>query len=55
MGMGTVGIPTTDNLPETTEIFGYLTENIPGNRLSKMLNMIEISPYLSKIFFLYRR
>jgi len=22
MGMGTVGIPTTDNIPETTEIFG---------------------------------
>jgi hypothetical protein len=22
MGMGTSGIPTTDNIPETTEIFG---------------------------------
>ncbi len=43
MGMGTGGIPTTDNIPEateklgcptdnipeTTEIFGYPTDNIP--------------------------
>ncbi len=29
MGMGTGGIPTTDNIPETTEIFGYPTGNIP--------------------------
>jgi len=27
MGMGTGGIPTTDNIPETTEIFGYPTDN----------------------------
>jgi len=29
MGMGTGGIPTTDNIPKTTEIFGYPTDNIP--------------------------
>jgi hypothetical protein len=29
MGMGTGGIPTTDNIPETTEIFRYPTDNIP--------------------------
>jgi hypothetical protein len=26
--MGTGGIPTTDNILETTEIFGYPTDNI---------------------------
>jgi hypothetical protein len=30
-GTGTGGIPTTDNIPETTEIFGFPTENIPDN------------------------
>jgi hypothetical protein len=30
MGMGTGGIPTTDNILETTEIFGCPTDNIPG-------------------------
>jgi hypothetical protein len=29
MGMGTGGIPTTDNIPETTEKLGYPTDNIP--------------------------
>ncbi len=29
MGMGTGEIPTTDNIPETTEIFGFPTDNIP--------------------------
>jgi hypothetical protein len=29
MGMGTGGIPTTDNIPETTEIFGCPTDNLP--------------------------
>ena len=29
MGMATGGISTTDNIPETTEIFGYPTDNIP--------------------------
>jgi hypothetical protein len=51
MGMGTGGIPTTDNIPETTEklgcptgnipetteIFGYPTDNIPDNRFLKHL------------------
>jgi len=27
-GTGTGGIPTTDNIPETTEIFGCPTDNI---------------------------
>ena len=54
MGMGTGGIPTTDNIPETTEIFGYPTDNIPetteklgyptdnipDNRFFKTLNFI---------------
>jgi hypothetical protein len=29
MGMGTGGIPTTDNIPETTEKLGCQTDNIP--------------------------
>jgi hypothetical protein len=29
MGMSTGGIPTTDNIPETTEIFGFPTDNVP--------------------------
>ncbi len=29
MSIGTVGIPTTDNIPETTEILGFPTDNIP--------------------------
>jgi hypothetical protein len=29
MGIGTGGIPTTDNIPEITEIFGFPTDNIP--------------------------
>jgi len=28
IGKGTGGIPTTDNIPETTEIFGFPTDNI---------------------------
>ncbi len=54
MGMGTGGIPTTDNIPETTEKFGcptdnipettenlgYPTDNIPDNRFFKTLNFI---------------
>jgi hypothetical protein len=35
MGMGTGGIPTTDNIPETTEKFGCPTDNIPDNRFFK--------------------
>ena len=54
MGMGTSGIPTTDNIPETTEklgcptdnifetteIFGFPTENITNNRFFKTFNFI---------------
>jgi len=29
MGMGTGGIPTTDNIPGTTEKLGYPTDNLP--------------------------
>ncbi len=29
MGMSTGGIPTTDNIPETTEKLGCPTDNIP--------------------------
>jgi hypothetical protein len=29
MGMGTGGMPTTDNIPETTEKLGFPTDNIP--------------------------
>ena len=28
-GTGTGGIPTTDNIPETTEKLGFPTDNIP--------------------------
>ncbi len=55
--MGTGGIPTTvnipetteklgcptDNIPETTEIFGYPTDNIPDNRFFKTLNFILLN------------
>ncbi len=40
MGMGTGGIPKTDNIPEKTEIFGFPTDNIPDNRFFKTLNFI---------------
>jgi hypothetical protein len=29
MGMGTGGIPTTENIPETTEKLGCPTDNVP--------------------------
>ena len=38
--MGTGGIPTTDNIPETIEKLGYPTDNIPDNRFFKTLNFI---------------
>jgi hypothetical protein len=52
--MGTGGIPTTDNIPETTEKLGFPTDNIPetaeklegpndnipDNRFFKTLNFI---------------
>jgi len=38
--MGTGGIPTTDNMPETTEIFEFPIDNIPDNRFFKRLNFI---------------
>jgi hypothetical protein len=54
MGMGTGGMPTTDNIPETTEKLGFPTDNIPetaeklecpndnipDNRFFKTLNFI---------------
>jgi hypothetical protein len=40
MGMGTGGIPTTKNIPETTEIFGFPTDNIPDNRFFEIINFI---------------
>ncbi len=39
MGMGTGGIPTTDNISETTEIFGFPTENIPDNRFFNLIRV----------------
>jgi len=41
MGMGTGGIPTTDNIPATTEIFGFPTDNIPET--TEIINMIKLS------------
>jgi len=38
---GTGGIPTTDNIPETTEIFGFPTDNILDNRFFETLNSIN--------------
>ncbi len=40
MGIGTGGIPTTDNIPEATEIFGCPTDNIPDNRFFRTRNFI---------------
>ncbi len=45
MGMGTGGIPITDNIPETIEKLGCPTDNIPDNRFLKHL----ILSYLLKI------
>jgi hypothetical protein len=39
MGTGG-GIPTTDNIPETTEKLGCPTANVPDNRFFKTLNFI---------------
>ena len=60
MGMSTGGIPTTDNLPETTEKLGCPTDKIPDNRFSKTLNFIifiwnktnsRTHEYLFKVLF----
>jgi len=40
MDMDTGGIPTTDNIPETTKIFGCPTDNIPDNQFFKTINFI---------------
>ena len=56
MGTGTVvKIPTTDIIPETMEIFGYQTDNIPVKWLFEMLDLIEISPYkcFTKLCFFF--
>jgi len=37
MGMVTGGIPTTDDIPETTEKLGCPTDNIPDNRFLKKI------------------
>ena len=43
-----------NNIPETIEIFGRQQLTIyPTNRLFKMLNLIEISPNLSKLCFFF--
>jgi len=42
MGMDTGGIPTTDNIPEKTEISRFPTDNIPDNRFFKTLNFIVL-------------
>jgi len=61
MGMGTGGIPTTDNLPETTEklgcptdnipeateIFGFSTDNIPDNRFFNRLSRVNCQLWVS--------
>jgi hypothetical protein len=46
MSKGTGEIHRTDNIAETTEIFGYPTDN----RLFEMFNLIEFSPNLSKFY-----
>ncbi len=40
MGIGTGGIPTTENIPEKTEKLGCPTDNLPDNRFFKKLNFI---------------
>ncbi len=40
MGTGTGGTPTTDNIPETTEIFECPTGNKPDNQFFKTLKFI---------------
>jgi hypothetical protein len=47
MGTGTGGIPTTDNIPETTEKLGFPTDNIPDNRFFKTLYILK---YVFNIF-----
>jgi hypothetical protein len=64
MGMGTGGIPTTDNIPETTAKIGYPTDNItetteklgcptdniPDNRFFKTLNFIIFIKNKAKVY-----
>jgi hypothetical protein len=52
MGMGTGGIPTTDNIPETTEIVGFPTDNIPETTEKLGCptdNIPETTGYIEKI------
>jgi hypothetical protein len=60
MSMGTGGIPTTGNIPETTEKLRCPTDNIPDNRILKNLILsysFEIKQikrtheYIFKVFF----
>ena len=55
MGMGTGGIPTTDNIPETTEIFGYPTDNIPETteKLGYPTDNIPDNRFLKHLILLY--
>jgi hypothetical protein len=39
MGMGTGGIPTTDNIPETTEIINMIKLSVLKNQLSGILSV----------------
>ena len=48
MGTDTDGIPTTENIPETIEIFGWQScDIIPDQPVirRKILNLIEINTY----------
>jgi len=49
------GIPTTDNIPETTEKIGYLTDNIPEitEKLGWQLTIYPTTDFLKSLILLY--
>ena len=49
MGTGTGGIPTTDNIPETTEKIGCPTDNIPETT-KKLGCLTDNIPETTEIF-----
>jgi len=62
LGMGSGGIPITDNIPETTEKLGCLTDNIPVTteifgfptyNIPDNLNMIKLSVLKNRLSRVY--
>ena len=54
-GTGTGGIPTTDNIPETTEKLGWPTDNVPETtkKLGWQLTIYPTTDFLKRLILLY--